>query len=65
MEQEKHVCSACDGIFTTEKKYLDHECNVTGYTPKDIEHQDALTNGDFSKVAEASLARGEERKSEE
>lgn len=64
MEPEKHVCSACDGIFETEKKYVDHECLITGFTPKDIQHQDALTNGDFSKVAEASLARGEARKTE-
>lgn len=62
MAKESHVCSPCGSKFGTEQEYLDHVCDVTGATPKDIEHQDALTNGQFSAQSEAALKRGEARK---
>jgi hypothetical protein len=61
---KKHNCGVCQKGFDTEQEYLDHEC-TTGFTPKDIEHQDALTNGQFSEQAEQALRRGAERNSEQ
>lgn len=45
-------------VFETEEGYLDHVSPTTGYTPRDIEHQDALTNGAFSRISEKALERG-------
>lgn len=59
----KHICGVCAEEFDTEEQYCDHSCS-TGFTPKEIEHQDALTDGQFSKISESALARGEERKEE-
>lgn len=61
---KKHNCAVCGKGFDTEAEYLAHEC-TTGFTPTDVEHQDALTDGQFSKQAEQALKRGEERKKEE
>lgn len=55
--------TGCD-FKGTHEQYLKHKC-VTGFKPTEIEHQDALTDGAFSKVSEAALARGEARKSKE
>lgn len=60
----KHIDGVTGLVFETEEDYLNHVSPVTGATPKDIEHQDALTDGKFSKVSEAALKRGEERKEE-
>lgn len=54
------VCSVCSGEFATEAEYLDHVC-TTGFTPKDVEHQDALTGGRFSLQAVEAQKRGAER----
>lgn len=63
-EQKKHVCGPCGQGFDTEEEYLDHKCEKSGATPKDIEHLEATTTPDASKIAEAAQARGEERKEE-
>jgi len=59
------ICGACGKEFKSNDDYLDHVCEKTGYTPRDIEHQDALTGGRFSKISAAALARGEARKAKE
>lgn len=58
----KHVDGLTGLVFETEEDYLNHKSPVTGFTPKDVEHQDALTGGQFSKQAEKALERGEARK---
>lgn len=60
--EKKHICGVCEGSFDTEVLYVAHTC-VTGFTPKDVEHQDVLTDGAFSKQAEKALERGEAKKS--
>ena len=64
MAAQKHVCGACKAVFPSEAKYLDHTCETTGFSPVDVEHQDALTDGEFSKQSEKALERGEARKGE-
>jgi hypothetical protein len=58
MKDQKHVCGVCQESFDTEEQYLDHQC-TTGFTPTDVEHQDALTDGQFSQQAAAAQGRGE------
>ena len=53
-------CSNCE-FQGRGDSYLSHECS-TGFNPTEVEHQDALTNGRFSKIAEKAIARGEARK---
>ena len=53
-------CGVCEFKGSTEE-YLKHKCS-TGFKPTDIKHQDALTNGRFSKQSEKALERGEARK---
>lgn len=60
-----NICGACGVGFETEQQYLDHQCDTTGFTPADIEHQDVITDGNFSKIAEEACKRGEERVAEE
>jgi len=60
MSKQLHRCSVCE-FEGSEAEYLAHECS-TGFKPTEIEHQDALTDGAFSKVSEAALKRGEEKK---
>jgi hypothetical protein len=55
----KDNCSIC-GFSGTEKDYLEHTCS-TGFNPTQVEHQDALTHGVFSKQAEKALERGSNR----
>ncbi len=54
----KHVCSPCGKEFDTEEQYLDHECSVSGVTPRDPKN----LGSDFKSVQEAALKRGEARK---
>jgi len=62
------ICGPCGEVFkgkTEEEanaKYLKHKCKKTGFTPTDVEHYDALSNGRFSLQSKAALARGEKRK---
>ena len=58
LEPEKHVCGQCDTEFGTVDEYLDHECENTGFTPRDPEH----LGEDFQAVSQAALERGEEQK---
>lgn len=55
------VCGACEQSFEDYEAYSTHVCPNTGYKPTEIEHQDALTGGRFSQIAEASLERGDKR----
>lgn len=41
-----HVCGACKGEFESEVAYVEHECEATGFTPKDKEHQEAMEAGE-------------------
>lgn len=52
----KHICGICKKAFDTDVLYSSHEC-LTGFRPKEIEHQDALTGGQASKVSEAAKKR--------
>lgn len=61
----KHVDGVTGLVFDTEEDYLNHVSPETGYKPTDIEHQDVLTDGQFSKVSESALERGAERADEE
>lgn len=54
-------CGTCKKEFANDDKYLSHKC-TTGFKPTDIQHQDALTNGRFSRIAAKAIERGEERK---
>jgi len=56
-------CGQC-GFSGGGYEYLKHKCK-TGFKPTQVEHQNALTNGRFSKVSEAALKRGADRKKEE
>lgn len=51
-------CGSCSNKLSGEE-YLEHECPTTGFKPTQVEHQDALTNGRFSKVSAKALERGE------
>lgn len=55
-------CGQCEFQGSSEE-YLAHKCN-TGFKPTDIKHQDALTDGRFSKQSEKALERGAARKGE-
>jgi len=56
----KQICGVCQGEFIDDGDYIEHVC-TTGYTPADVEHQDALSGGKFSRQAEKALERGEAR----
>lgn len=58
----KHIDAVSGLVFETDEDYLNHVSLVTGFTPKDVEHQDELTGGQFSKQAEKALERGEAKK---
>jgi hypothetical protein len=53
-------CGVCEFKGSTEE-YLKHKCS-TGFKPTDIKHQDALTDGRFSKQSAKAIERGEARK---
>jgi hypothetical protein len=48
--------------FNNDKEYFAHVCNVTGFTPNQIEHLDATSNGAFSEQSRSALSRGAVRK---
>jgi hypothetical protein len=54
----KHICGACGQEFDEETTYAGHTCPKTGQVASSTAHQDALTNGRFSKISAAALARG-------
>lgn len=51
-------CGACENSFESYNAYEEHVCEKSGFTPSEVEHQDALTNGRFSRQAEKALERG-------
>lgn len=55
-----HKCGRCEAEFSTEALYCAHTCD-TGFTPKDVEHQDVLTDGQFSLQSTEARKRGAER----
>jgi len=55
------TCGACGVKFETNEDYLKHKCSKTGFTPTQVEHFDALSNGRFSKQSAKAQARGEEK----
>jgi len=62
MKSTTVTCSPCGKVFKSNEAYLKHKCKATGFTPRDIEHFDALSNGRFSLQSKAALARGKARK---
>lgn len=56
-------CGECDFKGGGEE-YLNHTCKATGFAPTQVEHQDALTGGRFSRQSAKALDRGEKRKTE-
>ena len=56
------ICGACEKEYANYQKYLDHTCEKTGFNPKEVEHQDALTDGQFSLQSATALERGAARK---
>lgn len=56
-----HVCGACGGTYVGEQAYLEHVCERTGFAPSQIEHQDVMTDGRASQVAQSALERGAEK----
>ena len=62
MTNSEVTCSPCGKVFKDNEAYLKHKCAKTGFTPTQIEHQDALSGGRFSLQSKAALARGEARK---
>lgn len=56
-----HVCGQCQKKFKTEKGYNEHVCEKTGFAANSIEHQDALTDGNYSKIAASAQQRGAEQ----
>lgn len=61
-KQHKVICGACGEVFESKEQYLKHICKKTGFSPTQVEHFDALTNGRFSKQSKKALARGEAKK---
>ncbi|GEM_PF-6624022 len=49
----KEICGKCLKEFGSHQEYLDHTCEVTGFTPKDPEHQ----GKDFLLVQKGALKR--------
>lgn len=50
---QEHVCGLTGRRFATEQEYLDHTSDVTGHTPRDLEHHGAQG----VRVAEKALNR--------
>lgn len=59
------ICSLCENQYDTYEAYAAHTCERTGFAPTTVEHQDAITDGHFSKIAAAAQERGNERKQEQ
>lgn len=38
MSEQKHICGLTGKEFATEEEYLSHVSEVTGHTPRDLEH---------------------------
>lgn len=62
--ETKHICGTCEQVFNSDEEYCTHVCPNTDFQPTRIEHQDALTGGRFSQIAEAAQLRGSKREEE-
>lgn len=51
------LCGQCNKEFENEKGYLDHTCEVSGFTPRDPENLGER----FVEVSKAALERGNKR----
>lgn len=51
-------CGACNNSFASYNAYETHVCSKSGFTPSEVEHQDKLTNGRFSRQAAKAIERG-------
>jgi hypothetical protein len=56
----KHVDGVTGLVFETEEAYLNHVSPVTGYNPTEVQHQDILTDGEYTRQAELAKQRTEE-----
>ena len=51
-----HICGKCEKSFKSEKAYMEHTCEVTTVTPKDV-----LSMGlHYEAIQQAALKRGVE-----
>lgn len=57
----RNVCGNCNEGFENEDQYLDHQCAVTGFTPRDPQNLGER----FAEISKAAIERGEERKQAE
>lgn len=57
----KHVDGSTGLVFDTEEAYLSHVSPVSGHRPTEMAHQDKVTGGQASRVAEKAQERGAER----
>lgn len=57
----KHIDGLTGLVFATDEAYANHKSPVTGFSPKENEHQGEA----FKAVSEAALERGAARKAEE
>jgi len=48
-------------VFQTDEDYINHISPVTGHRPSEVEHQDAMTNGRFSRASKKALERGDKK----
>jgi hypothetical protein len=55
------VCGQCEQTFETEENYLSHDCEKSGFTPRDPENLGDI----FKLISENALKRGEARKAED
>ncbi len=59
----KTICSPCGGQFKDHALYLDHECKkADGAKPTEPDYLKKTTMPNYTKVAEAALKRGADKK---
>ena len=56
------ICGPCGKQFETDREYLEHVCEKSGFTPVQPEHLIKTTTPNFAKISEAAVKRGEETK---
>lgn len=56
----KHIDGITGLVFETEEAYLNHVSPVTGHNPTEVQHQDILTDGEYTRQAELAKQRTEE-----
>lgn len=58
---EIHKCGTCEAEFDSEKGYLNHTCEASGFRPTNPKHLVNTTTPEFEAVSDAALRRGEEK----